>query len=226
MPTYNSPITPPKLLMKGVPCYLMGSYSQQVGVGNYYVTNVALTSNVATVAVQNLNGPLPVVGGLISITGTTSTSGLFNVTRAVITGTTVSASTGAGNITFALTHANVTSAADSGTVIIEPNEVGEALANGKSIPCCIQAPDDDSQFTAPFSAYCPSMPTAATITLQVAIRDVDAEYTNTTSVVTIAGGAYTAGPVVEATLQRGYFYRAIISGVSGGSSPTLVAKVG
>lgn len=225
MPTYNSPNTPPKLLMKGVPCYLFGSYSQLVGVGRYYVTNVALTSNVATITVQNLNGPLPAVGNLVSIIGTAASTGALNVVRAPITATTVDASTGAGTISFALTTANIASAAGSGTVTIEPNEVGESLANSTSIACCAQS-CDNSQFTVPFSAYCPSLPTAATITLQVAIRDIDAEYTNTSSVVTVASSAYTAGPVVEATLQRGYFYRVKVTGVTGGTSPTVIAKVG
>src|SRR5215469_4391112 len=146
MPAFiNSPFNVPvQLLQKGVPAYLVGSFSQQVGNTNLYVTNVALTSNVATVTVQVITGPLPAVGNWISILNTASTSGLFNVNRAVITATTVSASTGAGTISFALTHANVTSAADAGQVIVEPTEVGETVTSSgfTSVACVVQRSEE------------------------------------------------------------------------------------
>jgi hypothetical protein len=227
MPVYtNSPNNPARLLMKGVPAYLFGSFSTLVGATNGYVTNVALTSNVATVTIQILGGPMPAIGNYVSIIGSASTSGLFNVNRAVITGVTINASTGAGTITFALTHANVVSAADVGSVVIEPAEVGETVSGSvNSVAVCVQAPEGDSQFTLPVAITGASGITAMTATLQAAIRDIDSEYTNTTTVVTKTGAStYTAGPVVQATLQRGYFYRVAITGVTG--SGLVVAKIG
>lgn len=226
MPAYqDSPFQVPKLLLKGVPCYLFGTYDYKIGNMNGFVTNVALTSNVATVTVTALNGPKPVVGYLITIINSASTSGLFNVNRAVITGVTWTDSTGSGTITFALTHANVVSAADQGTVIIEPAEVVDTLANNSfSQACLVQAPEGDSQFTLPIAVTFGTIPTAATVTLQVAIRNQNAEYTNTTSIITVATSAYTAGPVVQATLQRGYFYRFAVTGLTGGTG--IIAKIG
>lgn len=222
----NSPFQKPQLLQKGVPCYLLGSFSQQVGNTNLYLTNVALTTNVATVTVQVLNGPLPAVGNYISILNSASTSGLFNVNRAVITATTVSASTGAGTITFALTHANVVSAADAGSVIVEPAEVGESVAGSiNSSACVVQAPEGDSQFTLPFCFTSGPTQTAATATLQVAIDANNSEWTNTAFVVTKTGAStYTTGPVVQATLQRGYAYRVAVTGVTG--TDLAIAKIG
>jgi hypothetical protein len=229
MPVYpNNPFSPPQLVQKGVPAYLFGSLNMLRGNTNLFLTNVALTTNVATVSVTILNGPKPQVNDLISIGNSTSTSGLFNVNRAIITGVTINDTTGAGTITFALTHANVTSAADSGSVITEVAEAGDAIANSSSVACLIQAPEGDSQFTVPMAVTFPGgvLPTAVTATLQVAIRDLDAEYTNTTTVVTVAGTAYTAGPVVQATLQRGYFYRIQLTGLTAGSATGVIAKIG
>lgn len=230
LPSYqNAPFQLPRLLQKGVPCYLFGSFSQQIGNTNLYITNVALTSNVATVTVQLLNGPLPQVGNYISIINSASTSGLFNVNRAIITATTVSASTGAGTISFALTHADVVSAADVGQVIVEPTATGETVANGNSQACLVAAPEGDSQFTLPFAVTFVGgvLPTALTANLQVAIKNIDAEYTTiATPVITVAATAYTAGPVVQVTLQRGYLYRVAISGVTAGSATGMIAKIG
>lgn len=226
MPQYvNSPFQVPKLLQKGVPLYLFGSFNSLVGNTNLALTNVALTSNIATVTVQIVNGPMPVVGGLITIINSTASSGVFNVNRAVITGVTIDSATGVGTITFALTNANVSSTANAGTVVVEPAEVGETLnsTTGASMACVVQAPEGDSQFTLSMAVMVTGI-TSGTFTLQRAIRNNDAEYTNTGVVVTYSGGAYVAGPVVEATLERGYCYRVKPSGVAG--TGTVIAKVG
>lgn len=211
--------------MKGVCAYLWGKFSQQVGNTYAAVSNVALTTNVATVTLQIITGPLPVVGSLISIINTTTSTGLFNVNRAVITGVTINTSTNAGTITFALTNANVGSAADAGSIFIEPAEVGETIVNNSfSIACVIQAPEGDSQFTVPFSVTCPTIPTALTATLQRALKNSSNEWTNTTAVVTIAAGAFTAGPVIEIASERAYLYRVALTGLTG--TGTVVAKIG
>jgi len=44
--------------------------------------------------------------------------------------------------------------------------------------------------------------------------------------VTVAGTVYTAGPVVQATLQRGYFYRVLVSGLTAGTGSGLIVKLG
>lgn len=227
MPAYiNSPFQKPILIMKGVASYLIGSFDYKIGDTYAAVTNVALTSNVATVTVQIITGPLPLVGQYISIINTTSTSGLFNVSRAIITGVTINTTTNAGTITFALTHADVATAAQTGSVIVEPAEVGESVSTTyTSQACVIQAPEGDSQFTVPFSVYSGATNTAMTATLQKALKVQPSEWTNTTSVVTKTGATtYSAGPVVEATLERAYLYRIAITAVTG--TDLVVGKIG
>lgn len=227
MPAFiNNPFQNPILVMKGVAAYLWGFFSQLNGNSRLALTNTALTSNVATVTVLLVQGPQPIVGSLISIINSTNTSGTFNVNRAVITAVTIDSITGAGTITFALTHANITATADAGTVFVEPAEVGETISgSANSISCVFQAPEGDSQFTVPMAVTGAAGITAMTATLQVALKNIDSEYTNTTTVVTKTGATtYTAGPVVMATLQRGYTYRIAITGVTG--SGAVIGKIG
>lgn len=308
MPTYNSPLTKPQLLQKGVPCYLFGNLDMLQGNAKGYVADTALTgvgalatmvidvagtgwavndtftiaggtggigkvtaasggvpSAIAIVAagqgysavtgatttavspstgtgltvtttvttggtgaltVKILEGPTPKVGDLVTAWGTSQQTGLFNVTRAVISAVSITGSTGAGTISFALTGTNQAVTADTGAFLCEPGETSEAISGSiTSQAVLVQAPQCDSQFTLPLAITASSGVTAMTATLQVAIHDIDAEYTNTTTVVTKTGATtYTAGPVVQATLQRGYFYRLAVTGVTG--SGTICAKVG
>jgi hypothetical protein len=228
MPAYNSPLLRPQLVQKGVPCYLLGSLNMLQGDTRGYVTQTALATNVGTVTVSINQGPIPKVGDLITIWSTAQQSGLFNVVRAVITAVSITATTGQGTISFALTGTNQSATADPGAFLTEPGEVGESIIAEASQACLIQPPSGDSQFTVPVAVTFTGgvLPTAITATLQAAIRDVDAEYTNTTAVITVAAAAYTAGPVVQATLQRAGFYRLKISGLTLGSATGIVGKIG
>ena len=199
------------------------------GTGLTVTTTVTSSGSAGSVTVQINQGPIPLVGDLLTVINTAQQSGLFNVTRAVITATNINPATGTGTISYALTGSNQSVTADPGSFISEPGESAEALTtNTFSVPVTVQAPQGDSQFTLPLAVTFPGnvLPTAVTVTLQVAVRDVAAEYTNTTTVVTVAAGAYTAGPVVQATLQRGYVYRVSISGLTLGSATGITVKVG
>ena len=198
-----------------------------VGTGLTVSTTTTNSAATATLTVQINEGSTPLDGDLLTAWGTSTQSGVFNVTRALITSVSITAATGAGTISFASTASNQSTTADGGQFLVEIGETSETLTTTTfSSPVLVQAPQGDSQFTIPLAVSCPSMPTAATFTLQRAIRDIAAEYTNTSAVVTIAGGVFTAGPCVLATLERGYFYRLAVTSVSGGTSPTVVAKVG
>jgi hypothetical protein len=219
-PFINSALSPARLLQKGVPAYVIGSFSQQVGNTKIAVTNNEIVADVATVQGQLISGPLPVPGSLISIINTTNSAGAFNVDRAVITAVSFVASTNVMTITFALTATAQALTADHGTAIIEPAEAGETVTSAGfiSVPVVVQAPEGDSQFTLPMSVTAGAGITAMTATLQVAIKAQSNEWTNTAFVSTVAA------PVAQATLQRGYIYRVAITGVTGSS--LVVAKIG
>jgi hypothetical protein len=229
MPSYNkSPFAAqPQKLIPGQPAYVFGSWNSDIPPTKGVVNNVALTTNVATVTVLINEGNIPAVGSLITIQGTASTSGLFNVTNATITAVSITASTGAGTITFALTHANVVSAADGGTFIIPTPEVGETLANGASLAVGVPyaTPFTTESTTQSVTALVsfPSLPTTATVVLQGAIQNIDSEYQTIATVGTVIGGA--ASVTSAGFIGKWNFYRLLASSVTGGTSPTIVGKI-
>lgn len=227
MPAYvNSAFQVPVLVQKGVPCYLFGSYNFHQGNTVMLVSNVVGDGTHATLTVQITAGEIPTIGSLISVMQTQTSSGAFNVNRVALTAVSITAATGAGTVSF-LSATSVTSTADTGSAVVEVPEVPETLTAEASIPCVIAAPEGDSQFTVPMAVtFATALPTAVTVTLQKAIHDNAAEYTNTTAAVSVATTAYTAGPVVEATLERGYYYRVLVSGLTIGSCTGVVAKIG
>lgn len=230
MPSYSaSPFAAlPQKLIPGQPAYLFGSWPQDIAPTKGVVNRVALTSNVATVTVVINRGNVPVVGALITIMGTASTSGLFNVTNVALASVTIAAN-GTGTLTFALTHANVTAAADGGTFIIPQPEVGDTVADGQSVAVGLPyaTPSGDSGQGA-VALECevnfPTLPTACVVALQVAMTNTPATQWQTaiTNVVTVAASAATYGTTQWS--GKANFARYSISGTSG--SGTIVAKLG
>jgi hypothetical protein len=153
MPAYSlNPLQRIKLALPGLPVYLFGSLAQTTAPTRMTVSNVALTSNVATLTVQIIEGNIPIVGALVSVTGTQQASGAFNVSQVALTGVTINATTGAGTITFALTHANVGSVADSGLAVAPQPVVPEAITLNESSEACALPMAQDGKSISGFSA--------------------------------------------------------------------------
>lgn len=148
MPAYSlNPLAAIPLALPGIPTFFWGSLSDRISPTKMTISQVALTSNVATLTVQVIEGNVPVAGQLVTVTGTQTSSGAFNVSQIAIASATINATSGAGTITYALTHANVTATADSGLAVapqiatyeaVTTNENSQAIAlpmaqDGKSI---------------------------------------------------------------------------------------------
>src|SRR6266852_9622813 len=183
MPLYNaSPFAPPPpvLLSGGSPAYAFGSKKTTQPTTRMQVTTVsANASNIATVGVKILEGPIPIAGNLISIIGTTSASGAYNVTNIAITNVVIDATTGIGTITFALTTAQLATTADIGMALVPVAEVAEALTNNSSSQqFAIIDPtgfDVNSKVLTWQTTY-PSQPAGITAILQGAMQDIDGQY--------------------------------------------------
>ena len=233
MPTYsNSAFAPlPEVAIPAKPAYFFGSLPVTTQDTQMRISNVALTSNVATVVGTIFQGNIPAVGNFISIIGTTSTGGVFNVNQATITGVTGTASTGVYTITFALTHADIATVANTGMAIIPIAEVPEAAANGTSVAIYVPSNELRDLGQRSITTVCsfPSLPTAATVTLYTAIANnpqaAAPEWTAMGTVGVVAGGVQTQGPLQTWETPAGRFFRVIVSGVSGGSSPLMVVKM-
>ena len=234
MPSYNSTpwITPVRMIQEPqLPNYSLGAKNPNQADTRMQVTNTVLVANVATVTAQMLEGNIPIVGQTVTIVGTTNGGGAFNVTGTVATVGAFSAS-GLGTFTVAITHADVATHADAGTVYGGVPETADAITATASPAASqtglqfsvsrMQHRQQGSNFS--WAYKFPSAPASITIQLEGAINDVDNEYSvidKPTSAVLTAGGE--TRPV---TLPENVnFVRVKIPVSSGGTLPTVIAKI-
>jgi hypothetical protein len=215
MPYFNAaPGSPTLLVSAGSKTYLLGSIASDGG--NFYITNVALASNVATVTVTGFSGVLPVVGTLIDIRGSQQQAGAFNVTQAPVTALNLDA-TGAGTISFALTGANLATTADSGTLSFIPQVTGETVVAGSTISGALARPSGARSQNAVFCQLTASSGISAlTCTMQVSSDNVN--WTNTTAVLTLSAPT----GYFETTAL---FVRGTLSGLTGTGTGALLVNI-
>lgn len=119
-------------LNPGQPGYSLGSFDDHQPLCKFLINAVAITSDVATIYGTIVEGDIPAVGQLISIQGTQTGSGEFNVSDVALTGVTIAAATGIGTMTFALSASDVSKTTDAGVALIQIAEVPETIAHGGS----------------------------------------------------------------------------------------------
>lgn len=144
MPAYsNNPSDAIQLALPGTCTYAWGSLSDRISPSRMTISHVVLTTNVASLQVQVIEGNIPAVGSLVTIRGTQQTGGIFNVTAAALTAVSINATTGAGTISFALTHANVSPVNDSGMAVAPQAITFEAVStNGNSVAVALPMAQD------------------------------------------------------------------------------------
>lgn len=231
---------PPVLLVAGSPAYLLGSYNDKTGPTFGTVLTDASVTTTATVVFQIRSGNVPVVGAKITVRGTGNSAGVFNVTNGTIL--TVSCTdAGVCTVTYAISSTSQGTVADGGEVEVPQPEIGEALVAGASVPAAQAANNASSQNGRTLTANVsfPSVPDVVTsFDLQGANIDLDSEYA---TLVPNGGGTgdtpnhlakVTSGGVVVGgsasyteEIANFRFYRFIAVSPSGGSSPTVVAKL-
>jgi len=174
MPLFSaSPFAVIRLCNPHTPEYVWGTYNDKISPTLIYVTNVALTTNVATLTVAVYSGNIPAVGSFITVTGTQTSSGVFNVTNVALTGVTINATTGIGTVTFALTNANISSTPDAGVAEVPTPVVREAVTVGTaSVPVALPSFGSRIALTGfSFEATWSAAPSAAVIAVQIANVD-------------------------------------------------------
>ena len=222
----NNPFNPPvTVLTPGQIGFSWGGFNDLVSPSKMSVSNVSLITNVATLTVQVLDGPNPAVGSLISVQGTQTASGAFNVSGVALTGVTLSTS-GAGTVTFALTHADVASTPDAGVAIVATPPTYETFTSAATA---------GKQFYIPRSSFGSGVrnlswftqilggPSPAAANLQIADEDIDAEYSTVDTSSSTTGETRELSKVPMA-MVAGKFVR--ISGSrTGGTTPTWRAGI-
>jgi hypothetical protein len=202
------------------------------------VTSVAISANVATVVGTIQRGNVPVAGNLISIQGTQTLSGAFNVSSIPLSSVSVVVATGVVTMTFPLVGTTTLSTADAGKALIPIAEVAETLAANTSVPVYVpsQEPNDMGSKSITTAVTFPTMPTAATVKLYSAINlpknlpgSAGSEWTSDGVVATVAGGVFTAGPLftedtgANTAALAGRFFCLQVTAITG--SGTITAKL-
>lgn len=229
MPAYQlTPFREPtKLLVPGLPSWLLGSYLEDAAPTFGYVISDSAATTTATVVFQITQGNIPIVGSLITVRGTANSGGVFNVVGATV----LTASTsdyGVCSVTYAISSTTQASTADNGQVLIPQIEVGETLVAGSSIPVAMPYQNANANLNQALTAVVsfPSLPTSVIVSLQQAVFDKDSEYATVAVVATVSGGAVTAaGSQITVDPTLGRFFRFSVGTVVGGTLPTIVAKL-
>lgn len=222
MPSYSaSPFQPnPVLLLAGQAGYAFGSFAEHSPDTRMQVTTTARAASVATVGVKILEGPIPAIGSLITIIGTSQAGGAFNVTNAALTAVTIDSVLGTGTVQFTIGAGTTTQAADFGTAMVPTPEVGEALTNTASQAFAVPEPvgRNTNEKTITWSTAYPTAPATVSMALQGSLFDIDAQYQ------TIDTSTNTAGEERVSTLTHYRFLRLKASSVTG-ASPTCIGKI-
>lgn len=243
MPTYVAPTNynalAGRVSVSGTPTYFYGSLNMDQQDMLAQVTSVSCASNVATVGITIQQGNVPVVGNLVTVQGTVTASGAYNVSRVALTAVTaVNASLGTYTISYACTTANLTTTADAGKAIVPVQEVAEAVAANTSVAIYVpsQEPVDNGARTITVSCTFPTIQAttgAATVKLYTAINnngslpgDTGSEWTlmgTTGAVGTLSGGAATVSGLTTFTTPAGRWFCLQTTAVTG--TNTIIAKM-
>jgi hypothetical protein len=217
-PSVQAANTPIPKLNPGIPAYSIGSRNNTVPTCRMQVTKSAVSSNTVTLTVQMLEGNIPAVNATAYVTGTQNDSGNLNSTSGVtLTAVSISTTTGQGTIQYTATASNLSATADTGLVIVPNAEVAEVLTTTYK----------GQQFAVSGNAIswaytCPSAPSVIAIQLEGAIDDNDSEYTIIGSSETTTSGYNEFFATLPEFVR---FVRIHVTNSSGGSSPTLIAKI-
>jgi hypothetical protein len=221
----SSPFTPVVALIPGSIRFSYGKRNDRTPPTRMSIQSVAITSNVATLAVTIIDGAIPIVGALASIQGTqTATSGggsNFNLTNVSITGVSISTTTGIGTITFALTSTNIATTTDGGQVVVPQTIIKDTLpgtaAAGQQFAIQSMTAGNKQHGLSWFTQYTGS-PASVTAQLQIADIDEDANYTTIDTSTATSGETRSVGNVTANFVR-------IRMASTGGTSPTCAAGV-
>jgi hypothetical protein len=231
MPLFNaSPFSHNTIqrLTPGRPNYLFGAWNDKTSPTKLQITSVQATTGTATLGVVVVDGNIPAVGSLLTVYGT-ATNSQFNVTNAVLSAVSITASTGVGTVSWTGAFSAVSQTNDAGVGLIPQPETSDSFsASVQSV--AVAAPDtkpwspDGIADTVQCEVNFPTLPTACVVSLQgcLYLDPAGANFqTAIANVVTVAASAATYGTL--SYTGKFAFYRYGISGVSG--SGTIVGKL-
>lgn len=206
-------------LVPGQPGYSAGVHPTSAN-WKAYVTAMSVASNVVTLFVSTQHGNIPLVGDLVTVAGTPIAAA--NVTNVALASVSITASTGAGTITYAATTANLAKFNCGGQAIAPPADVPDATTANTSF-AALGLPNNVPQFKnghlVTASVTHPTAWNSATVyNVQVAINNVDAEYVSLGANLTADGTTLFTVPETYNFIR----YRELASGTN--TTATVIAK--
>lgn len=165
-------LQPRRGFTRGLPSYSAGSFPLGQAPAKFYVTNVTASGSTVTLGVRQVEGNIPAVGQLVTVTGTSVAGPLANVTNVALSAVAITPATGVGTISYASAAPALAQTNDGGMAIANVSDVGEVNAVQKWQQFALD-PAGGELLTMTWAS------TAATVALQLegAIDDVDAQYT-------------------------------------------------
>lgn len=205
-------------LVPGQPGYSAGTHPSSAP-WKAYVTAMSVASNVVTLTIITTEGNIPTIGDLVTVTGLPIAAA--NVTNIALASVTITASTGAGTVTYAATTANLAKFACGGRAIAPPADVPEAATANTSYSALAlpsSVPLRTSGRVATAYVTHPSAFNSTSYNFQVAINNVDAEFVNVGNNLTADGTTLIDIPFAANFIR----YAELAS--SGGANQTVLAK--
>lgn len=193
------------------------------------VTSVQRTTTTATIGVTVIEGPIPAIVTLapltISVQGTVTSSGAFNVNNAAVTAVSINAISGVGTISYTIATGTNTTTTDHGEAIVpQPvafetftaTQAGQRFAVGgiDGVASGLSYVGMEVQYSA--------APGTFEVDLQEADTDTDGAYQAVGTGVTAVGGTFfgRADYTVTANFVRAYI-KTLTNGVSTAVKLTL-----
>lgn len=226
----SSPFGIRSALLPGIVSYSWGSLDSHNPGTRMSIQSVAITSNVATLAVTILEGPIPVVSALsaplISVQGTQTVTSNgapnFNVTNIALASVSINSTTGIGTVTFPLTESNIATTVDSGMALVPAPIVFETLPSsataGQQFAVARSTLASQAERGISWFTLFAGSPSTVTINLQAADVDEDAAYTTVDTSTVATGESRSVGDI------NYNFYR-VKAASTGGTSPTFAAGI-
>jgi hypothetical protein len=214
-----------ELLIPGRLTYLLGYYSAKTSPTLANITNISAAVNTVTITVGLTAGNAPTTAQLLTVQNASNSA--INAVSAPITAVTGfnGGDNSVGTIAYTVTGVGtIVSVAGSGQVVMPVAEVPDVLQNGSSLSVAMPFNDPriDQSRTIVVQASCPSAPTTATINLSAS--DDNVTFYTLQTVLSYTGGT-AAGGMAEIAYQSVRFLRFDVSNVTGGSSPTVIARI-
>ena len=193
------------------------------------MTSVQRTTTTATIGVQVVEGNIPIVGSLsslqISVAGTVTSSGAFNVTNAAVTAVSINAVSGVGTVAFTIATGTNTTTVDHGeAIILQPTFLETFAAPNAGQRFAVGSVDGVASGLAQIGmeVYFSGTPGTFEVDLQEADTDIDGAYQTVATGVAAADTTFygRADYTVTANFVRAYI-KTLTNGVNTAVKLTL-----